>query len=180
ERGGDLRRHRLGGFDDPAHRAHAGGAELRTPAASRHVAWRDLHACSRHPRAQPRTRRDTDRHTHRGARCPVLPVAAGATPAQLELNMRLAARDLDIGYRGHVVGRGITLEVSPGEVLCLLGPNGAGETTLFRTLLGLLQPLGGSVFADELAVDRLKPIEIAKRMAYVPQAQVTEFAYRGP
>jgi len=92
--------------------------------------------------------------------------------------MRLAARDLDIGYRGHVVGRGITLEVSPGEVLCLLGPNGAGKTTLFRTLLGLLQPLGGSVFADELAVDRLKPIEIAKRMAYVPQAQVTEFAYR--
>jgi iron complex transport system ATP-binding protein len=92
--------------------------------------------------------------------------------------MRLAARDLDIGYRGHVVGRGISLELEPGEVLCLLGPNGAGKTTLFRTLLGLLRPLGGHVFVDDIAIDRLRPIEIAKRMAYVPQANVTEFSYR--
>jgi iron complex transport system ATP-binding protein len=92
--------------------------------------------------------------------------------------MELAARDLDIGYRGHVVGRNISLALAPGEVLCLLGPNGAGKTTLFRTLLGLLRPLAGHVLVDGLAVDRLKPIEIAKRMAYVPQASVTEFAYR--
>jgi iron complex transport system ATP-binding protein len=92
--------------------------------------------------------------------------------------MQLAAHDLDIGYRGHVVGRGISLALGPGEVLCLLGPNGAGKTTLFRTLLGLLKPLGGRVVVDALALDRLKPIEIAKRMAYVPQAQVTEFSYR--
>jgi iron complex transport system ATP-binding protein len=92
--------------------------------------------------------------------------------------MELTARDLDIGYRGHVVGRNISLALAPGEVLCLLGPNGAGKTTLFRTLLGLLRPLAGHVYVDGLAVDRLKPIEIAKRMAYVPQASVSEFAYR--
>jgi iron complex transport system ATP-binding protein len=92
--------------------------------------------------------------------------------------LNLAARDLDIGYRGHVVGRGISLGLAPGEVLCLLGPNGAGKTTLFRTLLGLLKPLGGHAYVDELAVDRLRPIEIARRIAYVPQASVTEFSYR--
>ena len=92
--------------------------------------------------------------------------------------MQLVARDLDIGYRGHVVGRGISLALEPGEVLCLLGPNGAGKTTLFRTLLGLLAPLGGHAYVDDLAVDRLRPIEIARRMAYVPQANVTEFSYR--
>src|SRR5215831_12093329 len=92
--------------------------------------------------------------------------------------MRLSAHDLDIGYRGHVVGRGISLELEPSEVLCLLGPNGAGKTTLFRTLLGLLKPLAGHVYVGEAALDRLKPIEIAKRMAYVPQASVTEFSYR--
>jgi iron complex transport system ATP-binding protein len=92
--------------------------------------------------------------------------------------MELSAQALDIGYRGHVVGRAISLALGPGEVLCLLGPNGAGKTTLFRTLLGLLRPLGGRVVVDGLALDRLKPIEIARRMAYVPQAHVTEFSYR--
>ena len=92
--------------------------------------------------------------------------------------MQLCARALDIGYRHHVVGRGISLELQAREVLCLLGPNGAGKTTLFRTLLGLLKPLGGRVFLGDAALDSLKPIEIARHMAYVPQANVTEFSYR--
>ena len=33
----------------------------------------------------------------------------------------------------------------PGEVLAIVGPNGSGKTTLFRTLLGILPPLGGEV-----------------------------------
>jgi iron complex transport system ATP-binding protein len=91
--------------------------------------------------------------------------------------MRLAARNLDIGYRHRVVGRDISLTLEPGEVLCLLGPNGAGKTTLFRTLLGLQRALGGAVLIDDLPLTGLKPVEIAQRMAYVPQAHVTEFAF---
>jgi iron complex transport system ATP-binding protein len=92
--------------------------------------------------------------------------------------MQLTARNFDIGYRHHVVGRSISLGVQAREVLCLLGPNGAGKTTLFRTLLGLLKPLGGDVLLGEARLDGLKPIEIARHMAYVPQANVTEFSYR--
>ncbi len=91
--------------------------------------------------------------------------------------MRLAAHNLAIGYRGHLVGEDISLALEPGEVLCLLGPNGAGKTTLFRTLLGLQRPLGGAVHIDGEPLDRLARIEIAKRMAYVPQAHVTEFSF---
>jgi iron complex transport system ATP-binding protein len=91
--------------------------------------------------------------------------------------MRLSAHDLSIGYRGHLVGAGISLALQPGEVLCLLGPNGAGKTTLFRTLLGLQRPLGGAVLLDGQPVARMRPIEIARAMAYVPQAHVTEFSY---
>jgi iron complex transport system ATP-binding protein len=91
--------------------------------------------------------------------------------------MRLEARELSVGYPGHLVGSGISLTVSPGEVLCLLGPNGAGKTTLFRTLLGLQRPLAGAVTIDATPLARLRPAEIAKRMAYVPQAHVTEFSY---
>jgi iron complex transport system ATP-binding protein len=91
--------------------------------------------------------------------------------------VRLEARDLSIGYPGHLVGSGISFALDPGEVLCLLGPNGAGKTTLFRTLLGLQRALAGAVAVDGTPLDRLRPADIAKRMAYVPQAHVTEFSY---
>ncbi len=91
--------------------------------------------------------------------------------------MRLEARDLAIGYPRHLVGRDIALTLTPGEILCLLGPNGAGKTTLFRTLLGLQPPLGGAVLIDGVPLAELPPVEIARRLAYVPQAHVTEFAF---
>jgi iron complex transport system ATP-binding protein len=91
--------------------------------------------------------------------------------------MRLEARDLSIGYRGHLVGSDISLALGAGEVLCLLGPNGAGKTTLFRTLLGLQPPLGGAVLIDGAPLAALPPAEIARHLAYVPQAHVTEFSY---
>ena len=55
-------------------------------------------------------------------------------------------RNLSIGYRRDLpILRGLTLDVVPGEVLAIVGPNGSGKTTLFRTLLGVLPPLGGEV-----------------------------------
>jgi iron complex transport system ATP-binding protein len=91
--------------------------------------------------------------------------------------MRLTARNLTIGYGDHVVGSGISLVIQPGEVLCLLGPNGSGKTTLFRTLLGLQPPLAGAVAIDGVPLEFMRPADIAQRLAYVPQAHVTEFSY---
>ena len=39
----------------------------------------------------------------------------------------------------------VDLAVEAGEVHALLGPNGAGKTTLLRVLIGLVEPMGGSV-----------------------------------
>src|SRR4051812_23722608 len=41
----------------------------------------------------------------------------------------------------------VSLAIHPGEVVAILGPSGCGKSTLLRTLVGLLRPTSGQVFA---------------------------------
>jgi NitT/TauT family transport system ATP-binding protein len=41
----------------------------------------------------------------------------------------------------------VSLTVSAGEVVAILGPSGCGKSTLLRTLIGLVKPTKGEVFA---------------------------------
>ena len=90
----------------------------------------------------------------------------------------LAARGLGFGYRDKPVGRDVDLEVRPGEVLCLLGPNGSGKTTLFKTMLGLLPAQAGEVRIVGRPIAALARDEIARSVAYVPQAHAAHFPFR--
>jgi iron complex transport system ATP-binding protein len=92
------------------------------------------------------------------------------------MNM-LEARALAIGYRHHAVGEGIDLTLTNGEILCLLGPNGSGKTTLFRTLLGILPPLSGTVEVAGHALADWTRGQLATRLAYVPQSHAGLFAF---
>lgn len=103
-------------------------------------------------------------------------MVAGTRPAHVELTV-LEACALSIGYGARIVASGIDLAVTGGEVLCLLGPNGAGKTTLFKTLLGLLPAKAGQVRLAGRPIAELSRQEIARTVAYVPQAQAMEFAY---
>ncbi len=53
--------------------------------------------------------------------------------------------DLTVGYNGTAVLRHVSLSIIAGECMALLGPNGSGKTTLFKTLLGILPPIAGTV-----------------------------------
>jgi iron complex transport system ATP-binding protein len=89
----------------------------------------------------------------------------------------LEARNLTIGYGRTEIASGLDLKLSASTVTCLLGPNGIGKTTLFKTLLGLIPPLSGSVTVNGDDLSGLDRQTIARQIAYVPQAQIAEFPY---
>jgi ABC-2 type transport system ATP-binding protein len=57
----------------------------------------------------------------------------------------LCMRDVRKSYRRHQVLRGVTLDLSPGQLVGIVGENGAGKSTLLRILVGDLAPDGGAV-----------------------------------
>jgi ATPase subunit of ABC transporter with duplicated ATPase domains len=53
------------------------------------------------------------------------------------------ARDLSAGYGTSVVLEDVEFDLRSGERMAVLGPNGGGKSTLFRLLLGELEPFAG-------------------------------------
>ena len=98
-------------------------------------------------------------------------------PAEPLAPVTISARGLACGYRGRPVLEGIDLDVRRGQVLCLLGPNGVGKTTLFRTLLGRLAPVAGTVRIAGRLRSTLSRREMARAIAYVPQLHEPPFAF---
>ncbi len=90
---------------------------------------------------------------------------------------KLQARQLGFGYPKFPVGRDVDVRIEPGEILCLLGPNGCGKTTLFKTILGLIPRQDGEISIDGRDIDELGRREIARSVAYVPQAHEAVFPY---
>lgn len=94
------------------------------------------------------------------------------------MDMSVTCRDLSTGYGRTIVGSSIDLSVGAGEILCLLGPNGCGKTTLFKTVLGLIPALSGTIEIDGRKNTTLTRKELARQIAFVPQQHATSFPFQ--
>ena len=64
-------------------------------------------------------------------------------------NPMLVLRDLNCGYGDQVVVRGVTRTVLPGQRIGILGANGQGKSTVVKTWVGQLPPIGGTMTAGK-------------------------------
>lgn len=71
----------------------------------------------------------------------------------------------------------VSFEADAGDLVFILGENGAGKTTLFRCLLGLIQGYKGKITLNGQSQATLSSRQIAKMVAYVPQAHQPTFGY---
>lgn len=89
--------------------------------------------------------------------------------------MRLiTVQDLSVQYGGNTVLHGVDLCVDSGEIVTIVGPNGSGKTSLFKAIIGSVQPSAGDItqrpglrigyVPQKLHIDPTLPITVERFM----------------
>jgi branched-chain amino acid transport system ATP-binding protein len=84
----------------------------------------------------------------------------------------LDVRDLHVYYGEIHALKGISFQVTEGEIVTLLGNNGAGKTTTLKTLSGLLAPRRGEVLWDGGSLVGAPPHGVVQKgITHVPEGR---------
>src|ERR1041384_1146518 len=81
----------------------------------------------------------------------------------------LAAEQVVKRFGGVVALEGVSLELPRGASLALVGESGSGKTTLLRCFNRLVDPDSGVIRVDGVDVASVDPVQLRRRIGYVPQ-----------
>ena len=87
-------------------------------------------------------------------------------------NILVSMSGVSSGYGRVRVLRDVNLELRKGDFMAVVGPNGGGKTTLFRTILGLIEPSAGTI-----EVMGGPPSKGCRKIGYVPQSGTFDRKY---
>ena len=103
-----------------------------------------------------------------------VPASAGPRPSapREAADTVVRMRDVTVAYGTRVALDDVDIEIEAGALLAVIGPNGAGKSTLLKAIAGLVEPAAGSieVFGEP-------PGGAARRVAYVPQAELVDWGF---
>lgn len=85
--------------------------------------------------------------------------------------------DLTFNYpeQNEAVLQRISLHIFPGEHVVILGSIGSGKSTLQKLMMGLYQPIKGSVRVDGIDQRQLDPADLRRNIGYVGQEAMLFF-----
>jgi len=88
------------------------------------------------------------------------------TDAMLSLN------NVESAYGPIKAIRGVSLNVTKGQIATVLGSNGAGKTTILKTISGIIDPRKGSIVFRGEDITALDPTYVVKRgLSHVPEGR---------
>ena len=79
--------------------------------------------------------------------------------------------NLTFAYDNRTIFNDLSVSFPQGGFCSILGPNGSGKTTLLKCIVGLLQPSGGAIMLEGKPMSEYKMMDLARKIAYVPQYQ---------
>ena len=92
------------------------------------------------------------------------------------MSLKIEAQDLGVSYGDNLIWEHINLTIDQPGLISILGPNGVGKSTFMYTINKILEPTSGRVLLDGQDVMEMTYKDIAKKVAYVPQASGETFA----
>lgn len=89
----------------------------------------------------------------------------------------MEAHALHAGYGSKEVLTDVSVHLDAGEFVGLIGPNGCGKSTLLRVLTMTLPARQGRIMLDGQPLSGMSRLEIARRIAFVPQQEPAAFDF---
>lgn len=91
---------------------------------------------------------------------------------KFKLNQKIELRKMSFSYPGthNKVIDSISLKIKVGSLIGIAGGSGAGKTTLVDLILGLFQPVSGSIELDGEILDKTNLPQWQASIGYVPQS----------
>lgn len=77
---------------------------------------------------------------------------------------------LTAGYGNNIVLKDVRLDIFEDDFIGIIGPNGGGKTTLLKAIIGLIEPLKGTVHRIDTGSKR-------KFIGYLPQTSQTDMRF---
>lgn len=84
----------------------------------------------------------------------------------------MEVRNIETYYGPTMAIRGVSFDVTQGQIVAILGANGAGKTTILKTVCGVMDPQKGSVSFEGREIQNTNPDQVVRLgISMVPEGR---------